>query len=135
MELNSRIYIAGHRGMVGSAILRNLQDKGYTNFILRTSTELDLRNQQNVADFFAREKPDFVFYLSGVDVLATDRFGKLKISLEGCRKRDEMVFRTLKQKQLPCVTAMGGGYSPQVKTIVEAHCNTFRLAKDIYNLD
>ena len=86
-------------------------------------------------DILNRAKPDFVFYLSGVDVLATDRFGKLKISLEGCRKRDEMVFRTLKQKQLPCVTAMGGGYSPQVKTIVEAHCNTFRLAKDIYNLD
>jgi len=61
MELKSKIYIAGHRGMVGSAILRNLQGKGFSNFILKTSTELDLRNQQNVADFFRAEKPDYVF--------------------------------------------------------------------------
>lgn len=61
MELHSRIYIAGHRGMVGSAILRNLQAKGYSNFILKTSSELDLRNQKQVADFFAAEKPDYVF--------------------------------------------------------------------------
>lgn len=61
MELNAKIYIAGHRGMVGSAILRNLQKKGYSNFILRTSQEIDLRNQQQVADFYAKEKPDYVF--------------------------------------------------------------------------
>jgi len=61
MELNSKIYIAGHRGMVGSAILRNLQDKGYSNFVLRTSAELDLKNQQAVSDFFAKEKPEYVF--------------------------------------------------------------------------
>lgn len=61
MELNSKIYIAGHRGMVGSAIMRNLQQKGYTNIVTRTSAELDLRNQQQVADFFASEKPEFVF--------------------------------------------------------------------------
>ncbi|PBQ31735.1 GDP-fucose synthetase [Sphingobacteriaceae bacterium] len=61
MELNSKIYIAGHRGMVGSAILRNLKAKGFSNFILRTSAELDLRNQQAVADFFLKEKPEYVF--------------------------------------------------------------------------
>ncbi len=61
MEKTSKIYIAGHRGMVGSSILRALQAKGYTNFVLRTSAELDLRNQQAVADFFAVEKPDYVF--------------------------------------------------------------------------
>lgn len=61
MELNSKIYIAGHRGMVGSAIMRNLQNKGYNNIITRTSKELDLRNQQAVADFFAIEKPEYVF--------------------------------------------------------------------------
>jgi GDP-L-fucose synthase len=61
MQKESKIYIAGHRGMVGSAILRKLQADGYTNFILRTSSELDLRNQQAVADFFAKEKPDHVF--------------------------------------------------------------------------
>lgn len=61
MEKTSKIYIAGHRGMVGSSILRALQAKGYSNFILKTSAELDLRNQQAVADFFAFEKPDYVF--------------------------------------------------------------------------
>lgn len=61
MELNAKIYIAGHRGMVGSAIMRNLQKKGYNNIITRTSAELDLRNSQAVSDFFAAEKPEYVF--------------------------------------------------------------------------
>jgi GDP-L-fucose synthase len=61
MEKLSKIYIAGHLGMVGSSILRALLEKGYTNFILKTSSELDLRNQHAVADFFATEKPDYVF--------------------------------------------------------------------------
>lgn len=61
MELSSKIYIAGHRGMVGSAILRNLKSKGFSNFILRSSAELDLRNQAQVAAFFEAEKPDYVF--------------------------------------------------------------------------
>ncbi|WP_448529551.1 GDP-L-fucose synthase [Raineya sp.] len=61
MEKNSKIYIAGHRGMAGSAILRKLQAEGYENIVLRTSKELDLRNQQAVADFFAQEKPEYVF--------------------------------------------------------------------------
>ncbi|MGZ4090316.1 MAG: NAD-dependent epimerase/dehydratase family protein, partial [Bacteroidia bacterium] len=61
MDLNSYIYIAGHRGMVGSAIHRNLQEKGFKNFILKTSSELDLRNSQAVADFFEKEKPEYVF--------------------------------------------------------------------------
>jgi acetoin utilization deacetylase AcuC-like enzyme len=79
-------------------------------------------------------QPDFAFYLSGVDILSTDKFGKLKVSLEGCKQRDELVFSQLKSKGIPCVVAMGGGYSPDIKTIVEAHCNTFRVAKDIYGL-
>jgi GDP-L-fucose synthase len=61
MEKESKIYIAGHRGMVGSAILRRLQKEGYSNFVLRTSKEVDLRNQQAVANFFYDEKPDYVF--------------------------------------------------------------------------
>ncbi|MCS6832854.1 MAG: NAD-dependent epimerase/dehydratase family protein, partial [Flammeovirgaceae bacterium] len=61
MNKSAKIYIAGHRGMVGSAILRTLLKKGYTNILTRTSTELDLRNQQQVADFFEKEKPDYVF--------------------------------------------------------------------------
>lgn len=61
MEKNSKIYVAGHRGMVGSAIYRKLQKEGFTNLITRTSDELDLRNQQAVTDFFSVEKPDYVF--------------------------------------------------------------------------
>ncbi|MES2394684.1 MAG: GDP-L-fucose synthase, partial [Bacteroidota bacterium] len=61
MEKSSKIYIAGHRGMVGSAIIRRLQKDGFTNIVTRTSKELNLINQQAVADFFATEKPDFVF--------------------------------------------------------------------------
>jgi len=61
MEKNSKIYVAGHRGMVGSAIVRRFQEDGFNNFVVRTSKELDLRNQQAVADFFEQEKPDYVF--------------------------------------------------------------------------
>ncbi|MFV8335270.1 GDP-L-fucose synthase family protein [Flavobacterium sp. RSP29] len=61
MNKQDKIYIAGHRGMVGSAILRALQAQGFSNFLLRTSAELDLRNQQAVTDFFTQEKPDYVF--------------------------------------------------------------------------
>jgi GDP-L-fucose synthase len=61
VEKNAKIYVAGHRGMVGSAILRKLQAEGYSNLVIRSSQELDLRNQQAVADFFSAEKPDYVF--------------------------------------------------------------------------
>lgn len=61
MKSNSRIYVAGHRGMVGSAIVRKLQNEGYSNIITKTSKELDLRNQQAVKDFFTSEKPEYVF--------------------------------------------------------------------------
>jgi GDP-L-fucose synthase len=61
VEKDAKIYIAGHRGMVGSAIHRKLSELGYNNIVTRTSSELDLRNQQAVADFFDQEKPDYVF--------------------------------------------------------------------------
>lgn len=61
MTKDAKIFIAGHKGLVGSAILRNLQLKGYTNFVIKSSSELDLRNQQAVSDFFANEKPEYVF--------------------------------------------------------------------------
>lgn len=61
MDKNSKIYVAGHRGLVGSAIVKNLQSKGYTNILTRTHTELDLCDQSAVADFFATEKPEYVF--------------------------------------------------------------------------
>lgn len=61
MNLNSKIYIAGHRGMAGSAIKRNLEKKGYFNFVTRTHSELDMKNQQAVNDFFETERPEYVF--------------------------------------------------------------------------
>jgi GDP-L-fucose synthase len=64
MKNSSKIYIAGHKGMVGSAILRKLQKEGFTNFVVRSSSELDLRNQQQVNDFFAQEKPEYVFLVA-----------------------------------------------------------------------
>lgn len=61
MELSAKIYVAGHRGMVGSAIVRELQQLGYTNILTKSSSELDLRNQQQVEQFYLQEKPDYVF--------------------------------------------------------------------------
>jgi acetoin utilization deacetylase AcuC-like enzyme len=77
-------------------------------------------------------RPDFVFYVSGVDILETDKLGHLSISIEGCKKRDEIVFEICDKYQIPVVVSMGGGYSPRIYDIVEAHCNTFRVAKNIW---
>ena len=77
-------------------------------------------------------QPDFAFYLSGVDILDTDKFGKLKVTPEACKQRDAFVFNLLKKENIPVTVAMGGGYSPDIRTIVNAHCNTFRAAKEIY---
>jgi acetoin utilization deacetylase AcuC-like enzyme len=96
-------------------------DATYLNLLSETLPEL-IKNT----------KPDFAFYLSGVDILYSDKYGKLNISLDGCRQRDEIVFRSLKQNNIPVTVAMGGGYSSDVKIITEAHCNTFRLAKELY---
>ena len=81
-----------------------------------------------------RRRPDIAFYLSGVDVLETDRFGKLKVTMAGCRERDLTVFRMLEEKGIPCTVSMGGGYSADVKVIVEAHCQTYRAAREVYGL-
>jgi len=79
-----------------------------------------------------KTQPDFCFFQSGVDILETDRFGKLKVTLQGCQQRDEIVLSLTKKHSVPCVVSMGGGYSPDVRNIVEAHCNTFRTAFSIY---
>jgi GDP-L-fucose synthase len=76
MDKSSKIYIAGHRGMVGSALLRKLQAEGFDNFILKTSSELDLRSQQQVNDFFEKEKPEYVFLAAAKvgGILANNEF-------------------------------------------------------------
>jgi acetoin utilization deacetylase AcuC-like enzyme len=90
--------------------------------------------RDNLSLLLEREKPDLVLFLSGVDVLETDRYGKLKLTMEDCKQRDALVFDRLQKEGIPCAVALGGGYSADVKIIVEAHCNTFRLAKEIYGL-
>ena len=88
--------------------------------------------KDTLARLLAELKPDFIFYLCGVDILETDKLGTLSLSLEGCRKRDELVLKSCYQFQIPVQCSMGGGYSPDIKKIVEAHSNTFRLAQHIY---
>lgn len=100
-----------------------------------TTTDVYLQKLHDVLpQLLSDVQPDFAFYLAGVDVLETDKFGKLKVTMEGCKERDRFVFTQLKQAGIPVAVSMGGGYSPQVRTIVEAHCNTFRLAKEIFAL-
>ena len=76
--------------------------------------------------------PDFIFYLSGVDILKTDKLGRLSLSIEGCKKRDSIILNLCKTFNIPLQISMGGGYSKNIEDIVNAHCNTFRLAKEIY---
>jgi acetoin utilization deacetylase AcuC-like enzyme len=75
--------------------------------------------------------PEFIFYQCGVDILETDKLGKLSVTLRGCSQRDTIVFETAKQLNVPIVCSMGGGYSPQIKDIVDAHANTFKNALNI----
>ncbi len=77
-------------------------------------------------------QPDFVFYLSGVDVLETDKLGRLNLSRTGCRERDHFVLDFCHRQRLPVVVCMGGGYSTRLADIVEAHANTFRVANEVY---
>ncbi len=77
-------------------------------------------------------KPDFIFYLSGVDVLSTDKLGRLGLSLAGCKMRDRIVFEFVHNKGIPLQCSMGGGYSKDLKIIIEAHANTYREAKRIF---
>lgn len=81
---------------------------------------------------FDEFQPDFAFYQSGVDVLATDKLGRLALSREGCRRRDLYVFSLCKKNGVPVAVSMGGGYSPRIADIVEAHANTFRSAQWVY---
>lgn len=76
--------------------------------------------------------PDFIFYLAGVDILETDKLGKLSCTIDGCKKRDAFVFDLCKKYEIPVQVSMGGGYSPELKTIVEAHANTYRIARQFY---
>jgi len=79
-----------------------------------------------------QQKPDFIFYLAGVDVLASDKLGKMALTKAGCKERDRFVFEQCLVSNIPVQVSMGGGYSPNIKDIVEAHCNTYRLADEMF---
>ncbi|NOS56849.1 MAG: histone deacetylase [Cyclobacteriaceae bacterium] len=86
----------------------------------------------NLANLLTQVNPDFLFFQSGVDILDTDKLGKLSVSREGCKERDRIVLEAAKESGIPLVASMGGGYSPNFKDIIEAHANTFRLAQEIF---
>lgn len=88
--------------------------------------------ENTLPQLIEKVKPDFAFYLSGVDILESDKLGKLSVSMEGCKQRDTFVFETLYQKNIPVAVSMGGGYSPKIADIVNAHCTTFKEAQRIF---
>lgn len=89
-----------------------------------------LRN--TLPNLIKKVQPDIILYLAGVDILETDKLGRLACTREGCKARDRFVFDSCHQNNIPIAVSMGGGYSMQIKDIVEAHCNTFRLAQEIW---
>ena len=88
--------------------------------------------EEALPKLFNKVKPDFIFYLSGVDVLESDILGRLGMSIEGCKFRDQMVLEHCHRKNISVQCSMGGGYSKDIKIIIEAHANTYRIAHKIY---
>ncbi len=77
-------------------------------------------------------KPDLIFYLAGVDIIESDKLGRLSVSINGCKERDLLVFESARNHSLPIAVSMGGGYAPQISAIINAHANTFKVAKEIF---
>ncbi|MEL6124436.1 MAG: histone deacetylase, partial [Bacteroidota bacterium] len=119
---------------------------GAKNYPLRkTTSDLDiglpdgtgdtayiLTLEEHLPKLIDQVQPDLIMYLAGVDVLETDKLGRLSLSKEGCMRRDEYVFRLCHRHQIPVAVSMGGGYSHRVADIVEAHANTFKAAQEIF---
>lgn len=89
--------------------------------------------KENLPRIAGEFQPDFIFYQSGVDVLASDKLGRLGLTREGCRQRDHFVLSFCKNLRTPVAVSMGGGYSPRIADIVEAHANTFRVAQELFS--
>jgi acetoin utilization deacetylase AcuC-like enzyme len=102
-----------------------LKDYTTDDFYLAT-LEINLRN------LIQQVQPDFMFYQSGVDILDTDKLGRLSVTRAGCKQRDRVVLKTAHENKIPIVASMGGGYSPDFRDIIEAHANTYRLAQQIF---
>ncbi len=88
--------------------------------------------QEHLPKVISDVQADLIFYLAGVDILETDQLGRMAVSMEDCKKRDKMVLQAAYNSETPLMCCMGGGYSKELKHIVEAHCNTYRLAKEIW---
>lgn len=88
--------------------------------------------QDTLPNLIRQVQPDMMFYQSAVDVLATDKLGKLALTQAGCRQRDEFVLAQAKSHGIPIAVVMGGGYSQDINDVVEAHCNTFRVAQKMF---
>jgi len=86
----------------------------------------------NLKNLLDQVQPDLIFYQCGVDILDTDKLGRLSVSREGCKQRDRLVLGVAKENKIPIVASMGGGYSIDFRDIIEAHANTFRLAQEIF---
>jgi acetoin utilization deacetylase AcuC-like enzyme len=141
-----------HQGNGTAEIFRNKEDvftfstHGKTNYPFKKEiSDLDIAFADGTTDaeFLAviakqipllieQQKPDFIFYLAGVDILSSDKLGKLACTLDGCKTRDSIVFENCEKYQIPVQVSMGGGYSPEIKTIIEAHANTYRVARDVF---
>lgn len=154
-QLASKILIIDldvHQGNGTASIFRNeprvftFSMHGEKNYPLRKEqSDLDIGLPDGMTDdaylkvlretlprLFDEVQPDFVFFQSGVDILESDKLGRLAVSRTGCRERDRLVFSACKAHRIPVVASMGGGYSPRIADIVEAHANTYRVAQEIF---
>ena len=87
---------------------------------------------ETLPSLIEKVKPDFIFFQSGVDILETDKLGRLGVSISDCKKRDSIVMEIAFNENIPTMACMGGGYSKEIKLIVEAHANTYRIAKQLW---
>ena len=141
-----------HQGNGTASIFKNYQDvftcsvHGTKNYPFKKEiSNLDIEMEDQCSDkayidqikhllpkLYKQVKPDFIFYLCGVDILESDKLGRLSVSIDGCKKRDELVLTFFKEKNIPIQCSMGGGYSKDLKVIIDAHANTYRVAKNLF---
>ena len=86
--------------------------------------------KNSIETIFEKFQPEFIFYQAGVDVLKTDKLGHINLSVEGCKKRDEIVIKKCFEQNIPMQISMGGGYSPDLEDILTAHLNTFKTVQE-----
>ncbi len=132
LKNNNQVFTVSFHGKNNYPFRKEISDFDY-GFEDKTEDREYLKIIKNeVPRLIESFEPDFIFYLSGVDIIENDKLGKLSVSLEGCKLRDKFVLGYCKINKLPVQISMGGGYSKEINDIVEAHSNTFRLAQEIF---